>query len=400
MLSYGFWQREYGGDLGAGRPISLDGHAFAMVGVTPPEFFGVRVATRSTSWSRSATKAIIRGAENSLDRRSWWLRCSRALRPDRRWRRRNHDCARCSRSCARPRCRKTGGHRNKPPTSRTVRRDAGSHGLSALRDRYSRPLYVLLGIVGLVLTIACANMANLLLASVARRRELAVRLSLGAGRGQLVRQLLVESIMLSLAGAAAGLLIAAWGSRALVAMLIDAHQNRGAGPLDVSWRMVAFTARIGIGTGLLCGVVARVARHRRSRRRTPCAITSRVIVSGGRRFNIGHGLVALQVALSFVLVLGSALFVRTLVGLTSQGMGFESERVCSPPSMCAVPACTGQAAGAGFEEVRNAVANLPGVEAAAVSFVSRSAEARRACGSRWPGYDAAVSGARISCSTP
>ncbi len=202
----------------------------------------------------------------------------------------------------------------------------GSTGISNLRARYSQPLYVLLGIVGLVLTIACANMANLLLAqSVARRKELAVRLSLGAGRWRLVRQLLVESIMLSTIGAVAGLLIARWGSRAIVAMLSTRTQVVEVN-LAMDWRVFAFTTAVGVLTGLLFGV----APAFRGTRLTPADALrdhSRGVVSGGGRFQVGHALVALQVALSFVLVFGSTLFVRTLVALTSQDMGFESSHV-------------------------------------------------------------------------
>ncbi|MEO7157933.1 MAG: FtsX-like permease family protein [Vicinamibacterales bacterium] len=202
----------------------------------------------------------------------------------------------------------------------------GGTGLSNLRARYSRPLYVLLGIVALVLTIACANMANLLLAqSVSRRKELAVRLSLGASRWRLVRQLLVESVMLSSIGALAGLAIANFGSRAIVAMLSTRTQVVDI-DLAMDWRVLGFTALVGMLTGLLFGV----APAFRGTSLTPADALrdhSRRVVTGGGRFQVGHALVALQVALSFVLVFGSTLFVRTLVMLTTQEMGFESSHV-------------------------------------------------------------------------
>ena len=205
ILSYGFWQREYGGDRAVlGRPISLDGNAFTIVGVTPPEFFGVRVGTTFDVMIPLANQAMIRGAESSLDRRStWWLSMFARLAPGQTMAQ-----AESRLRALQPQLREATMPQDWRPQDqatyiqRSVWRDSGGDGHLGLRDRYSRPFYMLLGIVGLVLTIACANMANLLLAqSVARRRELAVRLSLGAGRGQLIRQLLVESIMLSLAGA-------------------------------------------------------------------------------------------------------------------------------------------------------------------------------------------------------
>ena len=193
-------------------------------------------------------------------------------------------------------------------------------GISNLRDRYSRPLYLLLGVVALVLMIACVNMANLLLAqSVARRRELAVRLSLGASRGHLVRQLLVESLVVSAVSAAAGLLIAGWGSRATVALLSTRTQVVDV-DLSMDWRVFAFTAAVGVVTGLLFGV-APALRGTALKPADALRDHARGVVAAAGGCNVGHALVALQVALSFVLVFGSTLFVRTLVSTDHAGDG-------------------------------------------------------------------------------
>ena len=404
ILSYGFWQREYGGDRSVlGRPITLDGNAFTIVGVTPSEFFGVRVGTTFDVMIPITNQAIIRGADNSLDQRSsWWLSMFGRLAPGQTMAQ-----AESRLRALQPQLREATMPQDwRPQDQATYIQDPfgvipAATGISALRDRYSRPLYVLLGIVGLVLTIACANMANLLLAqSVARRRELAVRLSLGAGRGQLIRQLLVESIMLSLAGAGAGLLIAAWGSRALVAML-STRTNSTFLDLSMDWRVFAFTAAVGIATGLLFGVFPAM----RGTRVAPADALrdhARGIVSGGGRFNVGHGLVALQVALSFVLVFGSTLFVRTLVGLTTQGMGFESDRVLIATVDLRRTKAEAAARLPMFQQARDAVAAVPGVEAAAVTFVTPVG------GSAWglrvtvPGFNAPESerGSLFNANTP
>ena len=372
ILSYGFWQREFGGDRSVlGRPVSLDGHAFTIVGVTPPEFFGVRVGTTFDVMIPLGNEPIIRGAESSLDRRSsWWLSMFARLAPGQ-----TVAQAEARLRALQPQLRDATMPQDwRAQDQATYIQDPfgvipAATGISSLRDRYSLPLYVLLGIVGLVLTIACANMANLLLAqSVARRRELAVRLSLGAGRAQLIRQLLVESIMLSLAGAGTGLLIAAWGSRALVTML-STRTNFTFLDLSMDWRVFAFTAAVGIATGLLFGVFPAL----RGTSVAPADALrdhSRGIVSGGGRLNVGHALVALQVALSFVLVFGSTLFVRTLVGLTTQGMGFESERILIATVDLRRTKAEASARLPMFQQVRDAVAGVPGVDAAAATFVT------------------------------
>ena len=372
MLSHGFWQREFGGDPAIlSRTVSLDGHAFTVIGVTPPEFFGVRVGFTFDVMIPIGNEPIIRGVESSLDRRSnWWLTLFGRLAPGQ-----TAAQAEARLRALQPQLRAaTMPPEWRPQDQRQYIDDSfgvfgAATGISNLRDRYSRPLYVLLGIVGLVLAIACANMANLLLAqSVARRKELAVRLSLGAGRGQLVRQLLVESIMLSSIGAAAGLLIAAWGSRALVAML-STRFSTVALDLSMDWRVFAFTAAVGVLTGVLFGV----APAFRGTALSPADALrdhSRGIVSGGGRLNIGHALVALQVALSFVLVFGSTLFVRTLVGLTSQGMGFESPRVLLAAVDLRRTGVDEKGRWPAFQQIRDAVAAVPGVEAAAASFVT------------------------------
>jgi predicted permease len=372
FISYGFWQREYGGDPAiVGRPITLDGHTLTIVGVTPPEFFGITVGRTFDVSVPFGTEPIFRGAESSLDRRSsWWLTVVGRLAPgqgmaEAESRLRAFQPA--LRDATMPQDWRPQDQKNYIAEPYTL--TAAATGISGLRDRYSRPLFVLLGIVGLVLTIACANMANLLLAqSSARRKELALRLSLGATRLQLVRQLLIESVLLSLTGAVAGLVVAMWGSRALVALL-STRTNMVSLDLSLDWRVFGFTALVGVITGLLFGVAPAV----RSTRVAPADALrdySRGVVSGGGRLSLGHGLVALQVALSFVLVFGSTLFVRTLIGLTTQPMGFESSRVLIANLDLRRTGVAPEGRLPLFDRVRDAVAATPGIEAAALSFVT------------------------------
>jgi predicted permease len=372
VLSYWFWQREYGGRTDVlGTSVSLDGHPFTIIGVTPPDFLGVQIGRGFDVATPLGTEPISRGAESSLDQRSnWWLTIVGRLAPGQ-----TIAQAESRLRAFQPQLREATSPHDwrandlEQYLAEPITLISGATGLSNLRDRYSRPLYVLLGIVALVLTIACANMANLLLAqSVARRRELAVRLSLGAGRWTLIRQLLVESIMLSAIGSLAGLMIARFGSSAIVGLL-STRTSIVDVDLRMDWRVFAFASAVGIITGLLFGVAPAL----RGSALTPADALrdhSRGVVSGGGRFQIGHALVAMQVALSFVLVFGSTLFVRTLVSLTSQEMGFESSHVLVgfvdlrrtntlPDHRLEM-----------FNRVRSAVASVAGVESAATSFVT------------------------------
>ncbi len=318
VLSHAFWQREYGGDRGVlGRAIYLDGHAFTIIGVAPPEFFGIEVGRTFDVAMPLGIEPILRGAESSLDQRSsWWLRMFARLAPGQTVEQANARLAAFHpslREATMPQDWRPQDQKNYLAQPLTA--GPGATGISGLRTRYSQPLYVLLGIVALVLLVACGNMANLLLAqSTARQREIAIRLSLGASRWVVARQLLIESMLLSFLGATAGVVLAFWGSRALV-NLISTRTAIVTLDLAMDWRVLGFTMLVGMVTGLLFGVAPAL----RATGLTPAAALrdhSRGVVSGGGRFNLGHGLVALQVAISFVLVLGASLFVRTLVDLT------------------------------------------------------------------------------------
>ena len=372
VLSHGFWQREYGGDAGViGRTIVLDGQPFEIVGVSQRDFRGVQVGRAFDVATPLGAEPIVRGRDSALDQRgNWWLTVIGRLAPGQTIEQAQ------SRLLAihGPLRQATMPPDWQPAELALYMKDPivlieGGTGISPLRDRYSRPLYVLLGIVGLVLAIACANMANLLLAqSMARRKELAVRLSLGAGRWRLVRQLLVESLMLSTLGAAAGLLIASWSSRAIVGLLSTRTQAVEVN-LAMDWRVFAFTAIVGIVTGLLFGVAPAV----RGAALAPADALrdhSRGIVSGSGRLQIGHALVALQVASSFVLVFGALLFVRTLVTLTTQETGFEASHVLVGTLDLRRTGVDPQERLPMLQRVRDALAGVPGVEAAANSVVT------------------------------
>src|SRR5580700_6030996 len=253
VLSYGFWQKEYAGRADVvGKNISLDNHPFEILGVIEPGFTGVDVGNSIDLYVPICAESIIHSEGSMLDMRSaWWLRVIGRPKPG------------ISTSQAEARLRTlapaifeaTTPPNWKPEDQANYRKRSFDtkpipNGLSDVRNRYQQALIVLMVITGVVLLIACANVANLLLArSAARQREIAIRMALGSGRARLIRQLLTESLVLSITGAALGILFAQWGTRLLVKFL-SSGGNVVFLDLRIDSRVLGFTAAVAILTGL------------------------------------------------------------------------------------------------------------------------------------------------------
>jgi predicted permease len=198
----------------------------------------------------------------------------------------------------------------------------GAAGLGSLRRRYSKPLFVLLTMVALILAIACANIANLLLArAAARRREMAVRLSLGAGRFRVVRQLLTESVMLASLGGALGVLFAIWGVRTLTVLLSNGQENFTL-HAELNWHVLGVTAALSVVCGLLFGLAPAIQSTR-----PDVMPTLKDGRGGGPRRRAQHILVVAQIAISFLILVAAGLFVRTLNNLYSIQLGYARENI-------------------------------------------------------------------------
>ena len=213
-----------------------------------------------------------------------------------------------------------------------LRLEDGAGGLDSLRRQYSKPLYVLLAMVGLILAIACANTANLLLArAAARRREMAVRLSLGAGRWRVVRQLLTESVLLASLSGALGILIAVVGIRVLTLLLANGQEGFTL-HAELNWHVLVVT----LALSLLCGVLFGLAPALQSTRPAlmPMLRDRSVSEPRGRlrdrvpRLNLTQALVVAQMAISLLLLVAAGLFVRTLSNLQSISLGLQSRTAC------------------------------------------------------------------------
>ena len=329
VLGYRFWEREYGSARDAvGRVIRLSGHPFEIAGVAEASFRGPDVGREPGVYLPLCAQAIVAGPQNYLDRRStWWMRVIGRLEPGVDVRQAGARVA----VIARPSFEET-----VPPNwrasekleyvSRSLVVAPAEHGFSDVRAQYGRALFALMAGVALILLIACANVANLLLSRAeARHHELAIRQAIGAARSRLLRQLVTESMVFAIAGAAVGLLIARVGTRALVALITTPGPD-GAVSLDLALnaRVLAFTILGATVTVVLCGLfpawrATRVSAHESMRAH------ARGVVEGHTRFTLGRALVVAQVALSLVLVVAAGFLVGSLQNLSRVNPGFSAD---------------------------------------------------------------------------
>ncbi len=329
VISDAFWRREYGGSPNAlQKPISLEGHPFDVIGVTPPEFFGVEVGRTFDIAIPICADPIIRGENAMLDFRSgWWLALMGRLKPGWTVERATSQLEAISPALFEATLPpKFQAEDAKYYLAYKLKATSAENGFSELRSDYSDPLWMLLAIAGLVLLIACANLANLMLARAsAREKEIAVRLALGASRARLIRQLLSESLLLAVAGALAGILLARVLSGVLVAM-ISTQSDTMFLDLAPDYRVLGFTAALAVLTCILFGL-APAMRATRSSPASAMRASGRGLTANRERFGLRRILVVMQVALSLVLLVGALLFVGSLRNLLSVDAGFRQDGI-------------------------------------------------------------------------
>ncbi len=371
VISYGFWQRRFGGvpDV-IGRRLSVNRLTVTIIGVTPPTFAGLEVGRTADITLPIGIQALTPGGTRMLDGRStWWLEIMGRLKPGETIEQAQttlRGLQRAIRDATVPQDWLAKDQADYLSQTHPFTLVSAATGESGLRAGYEKPLKIIMGVVAAVLLIACANIANLLLArAAARRRELSLRLALGCSRFRLARQLLAESLLLGVTGAALALLVARWGSALLVRQLATADSGVTL-DLSLDGRVLLFTCALGIVTSIVFGLapavdVSGVAPNEalKADART---------VAGDSRTGLRNMLVAAQLALSLCLVVGAAMFLRTLGALTSAPLGFDpstliSVRVQAPPS---VPE---DGRTAFFERIRQSAAALPGAASAGVSVL-------------------------------
>ena len=371
VISHAFWQRRFGGDAAIiGRSLTVRGVPFTIVGVTPPSFLGPTPGRSFDVALPLATEARVSGARSWLDDRSASvLEIMARLRPGQ-----TAEDATDALRRLQPEIREATLPQGWPPRmldrylSGALTLVPAAGGPAALRTRYERPLWVLMAVVGLVLLIACANVANLLLARAAgRRHELTLRLALGASRGRIARQLLVESLLLAAFSAALGLLFATWAS-ALIVRQLSTPRSTVVLDLSVDWRILGFTALVAVTTAVIFGMAPALAARRvdphdalKQQGRT---------FSGNSRRSFGAPLLAVQIALTLVLVVAAGLFVRTFERLATLDIGLDRDAVLVVDVDTSRVAATPEARLALFERVREAAAAVPGVAGAGLSLIT------------------------------
>lgn len=371
VLGYAFWQRQYGADPAVlGRSIALDGHRFDIIGVAPASFTGVEVGSAFDVALPICAEAVLRGAKSGLDQPDVWsLAAFGRLKPG----------VSVDQATAQLGAISSGIFAATVPTRygaadvkeyqqfRLYATPAAT-GVSTLRRLYNDPLTILLAVTALVLLTACANLANLMLArATAREREIAVRLAIGASRRRVVGQLLAESLVIAVLGAAAGLLTAHWLSAFLVSRLAVGGTQVFV-DLQPGWRVLGFTIAVAAAACMLFGL-SPALRATRVSLQSAMRAGGRGSTEGRERFGLRRVLVVAQVALSLTLIVVALLFGRSLRNLTHLDPGFRQDGVIVA-TVDLKKATTPAAAPVLLRQIGDALRGIAGVDEVSQSFTT------------------------------
>jgi predicted permease len=371
VLGYRFWEREYAAAPHVvGRVIRLNGLPFDIAGIADASFRGADVGREPDVYLPICAQAVVRGNSNNLDARStWWLRVIGRYAAGVDVRQARARLAAISRATFEETIPlHWRASEQQEYVIRKLNAAPAEHGFSDVRSQYGKALFALMAGVALILLIACANVANLLLSRAeSRHRELAIRLAIGAARSRVLRQLVTESVVLALAGAVVGVLLARAGTSVLVA-LITVPGPGGAVSLDLSlnWRLLAFTVLIASLTVVLCGLYP-AWRATRVSEGSAMKAQARGVVEGHSQFRLGKSLVVAQVALSLVLVVSALFLVRTLSNLSRLDPGFTPDGVLLATVDLQRAGTEGGALGTTHRQILERVRATPGVVAASSS---------------------------------
>ncbi|HEY1676669.1 MAG TPA: ABC transporter permease [Candidatus Sulfotelmatobacter sp.] len=334
VASYAFAERHFGGATSAlGQTLTLNGVPFTVAGVAPPEFFGVDPSQAPGMYVPMHNNLLLGAndpypftAKDYLDNNYYWVQAMARLRP-------GVTLAQAQAQLA-PKFHQwvqatAANDKERAALPELVLRE-GRGGIDSLRREYSKPLFLLMTLVALILVIACSNVANLLLARASsRRREIAVRLSEGASRARVIRQLLTESVLLGAMGGALGVLLAFWGIR-LLSALLAAHSDEGAMlHAHLNWHVLAVAAGLAVLTGLIFGLIPALQSTRMDL--VSALKETRTSQShskpSGWRVSMSQVLVVGQIATTMLMLVAAGLFVRTLKNLESVNLGFNRNNV-------------------------------------------------------------------------
>jgi predicted permease len=372
VVSAGFAERRFGAiEAAVGRPVRVNNIAFTIVGVTPPEFAGVEPGRPPSLYLPMHANLLFdpSDARRYRDQNWYWVEVMGRLRP-------GVTAAQAERALSSPFeqwVRSTAGNDLERANLPVLRIADGGGGLDTLRRRYAQPLYLLQAIVGVILAIACANTANLLLARAnARQREIAVRLSIGAGRFRIVRQLLTESLVLSVVSGALGAWLAVGGTRILSALLAAGDTGLTL-QASVNWNVLLVT----LGLSVACGIAFGLAPAIQTTHPDLQAALKNTGGGGSARIarriprpKLQQGLVVAQITLLTLLLIGAGLFTQTLARLQSVPLGFNPENVLLFDLNAPQAGYPETRAAALYAELRDRFARLPGVRAATLSHSS------------------------------